>query len=514
MGKLGGGKSKKSSKGTAKESYREAVDGLKATAGSDWNGPAHPPERIDKAIDSTQGLNTDSLRESAEKLLRGGRPGGLLSKIGIKGIGSGLAGVIGGMILENLLEKFWEWIKGDEDTAALNETTKEAAKSIDDVEKHADDAVENMCSETKSQVQSLCAALSATDKTKQPERYRSLLCAADSLINQCGSSVLGLTKGRDECVGELYDVVLQHGAEVCGKELSDMPAACENVAPCPTEPACVPTPPTTEPPSIPGSSAPTAPAASQTAPAPPPSPAPAPAPSPAAQERAPEPVPAKVATPPEKPTPEAPAMGCGCKETATESRVDTSAKHCSCHETTSVEKVEQCVSAAELKTETAQATTIEKTAESCLSGTDTVLQQTEECTSSQSDIVCTAVGIGLVIAVIGAFITAAEEFLALPDPVAPEPPAPEPAPAPPAPVAYEPPPPPKQVAPEPVVYEPPPPPKQVVPEAPAPVTQEPTAQEPVPPTEFEQAPVAPPPVETPPEQELVGAGQARKAGAW
>ncbi|WP_156193171.1 hypothetical protein [Corynebacterium kalinowskii] len=494
--KGGKGKGKgKGGKGTesAKNLYDEAVEALRNAAGGDWNGPAHPPERIHDALDSTKGIDTDALRDKTRDIANGGRPEGMKSKDILRKISLALAGLVGGLVAETVLEKAYEWWRSDRDSQEFGSEVTEGADKIDEAEDSTCAIAENLCSSTNSQVKQLCLLLGLIDKSENPDQYRDVLCAADSLVNECGNAVIGLAQDRDRCLSDIYNAIIQRGAEICGEKVSDIPAACD----APTAPAGVSTPPAASPATPPATPCASEPASA--APVVPASAPPAPIKSvlePASACDKPEPVktvPA-AATPPEAKQPDLKLPGVKQPE------VELPERQAPCPEPehkceTSAQDVEPT------KVEPAESECVEEAPK-------------PECPESGGSSIASVLGIGIAIAVIGALVMAAEEFLSAP----PEPPVPEPAPNPvpePEPAAAEPPPPPKQNVPEPPpppkqnVPEPPPPPKQNVPEPPPPPKQ--NVPEPPPAPAPEPAPIPEP---AHPEKELVGSGIARKAGAW
>lgn len=472
MGKLkGGGKGSKKPKDSkaadkAKDLYTEAVDALAAAAGGDWLGPAHTPEQVKDALESTQGMNTDALREKKDDIARGGRPTNIKNKGLMKKIATALAGAVGGLIADQLLEKAYEWWRSDEQSQTYGEQVSEGADSIDAAEDLACEQAKDMCDQTKQQVERLAALLGTIDKTEFPDQYQGVLESADSLINQCGSSVVALAEDRDVCISEIFNQLIKAGSDICGEPVSEVPLAC-------TQPCATPPPP--PPPVCPPQSAPPAPQPTASIPAAAPPPAPpaqavpetpvmtgtpepvAPAPTavpPASTSAAPPPVaPASLTPPcppdkpmvPSLPTPEAPA------------------------EKPMPEPVTK--PAAQDEPPVKETKPEPPTPQPCEEDEPMVAEKCNDpCADTATSSLTAIFGIGVAVAIIGAIISAAEEFL-----VPPEAPAPAP----------EPPPPPKENVPE-----PPPPPKESVPEPP------------------------PPPKESVPEQELVSSGVARKAGAW
>ncbi|MFV8394708.1 hypothetical protein [Corynebacterium hindlerae] len=440
----------------AQRLYDEAVEALRVAAGADWNGPAHSSDKVAEALNSTEGIDTNELRQKQTDITSGGRATGVKNGRVLPQIGVMLVGIIGGAIAETLISKAWDWIASDEKAEEFGEDTTKAADRLDDVEKTTGECAEKLCSETKSTVSQLCSLLRMINKEKHPEEYRAVLSAADSLINQCGSGVMGLAAERDTCVSDIYNQLIQRGSEICGEEIQPIPLACEQPVECPPAPPCDVAP----------ASAPPAPAPA--GPAPSPAPATTPAAAPPATPPAPEvshaPAPAPVAPPVQPATVEPPVEKLPEKipelvpEPKTPAPVQPSAVE--------PPAVKDCETPADVPEEPAD----------CESEADTA-----ECDSSP---LAAVLGIGIMVAIIGVIITALEECVAAPEPEAP------PAAEPPPPVAEEPPPPPKQ-------HVPPPPPKQHVPPPPA-------APEP-------RVVAEPPPA---PEPELASSGVARKAGAW
>ncbi|MEJ5997547.1 hypothetical protein [Corynebacterium sp. H130] len=450
----------------AKELYRDAVDALSSVAGGDWLGPKHSPEKVADALDSTKGINTDGLRKTSKDIADSGRPTSLKEKGLFEKASTALLGVVGGFIADQLLEKAWEWWRSDEKSQEFGKDVSDAADNIDSAQEDAGEQAREMCSKTKDEVDGLAALLAIIDKTEFPAQYQAVLEAADRLINECGSGVIDLASARDDCVCAHYDCLIERGTEICEEPVSELPKACQTTPQC-VEPAPAPQCPPASPPPTVGPPAP--------APAPPPAPAPTPPPQPApGTPQAPVPVePATKECPPEKPAPPAP------KECPPEKPDVPAPKKCPPEkppvtEPVTVEPEKPC------EDKDFEIIGEAKPAEDCSSG------------------IVTIIGIGVAIAIIGALITAAEEFLTPPEVPAPEPP-PEPTPV-------EPPPPPKQVVPEPSPVEPPPPPKQGIAAA-APV-EAPVAQPVVDTAPVEEAPLEEPPAEP------VGSGVARKAGAW
>ncbi|MEJ6012727.1 hypothetical protein WG936_02555 [Corynebacterium sp. H127] len=476
----------KKKKGTdaAASLYDDAVEALRNAAGGDWKGPAQPPEQVKDAIESTKGLDTDVLRESADDLVGGGKPDSIKGKGLLKQLGGMLMGVISGLIIDEIWSKAQEWFENDEQNTELSNSVSEAAESIDKVTAESSQANEMVCDSTKSQIQQLCALLATIDKTKFPDEYEGVLRSADGLINECASSVVGISNDRDRCIADIFNQILECGAQICNTECTPLPAACDAPPAAPPAQECESTP-----------AMPTAPATSTgggggAAPAPTPAPTPS-SPAPAPVEPSPQPAP-----PVTKPVTQ------GCPEEPVKKPAPPVTKPVTqdCPEEP-VKKPAPPVT--KPVTQDCPEEPVKKPAvDACPEEPESECEDKPEDTCESSDAMSglTAVlGIGVVVAVIGAIVVAAEEFLQVPEPPVPEP-APEP--APPAPV--EPPPPPKQNVPE-----PPPPPKQNVPEPPPPPKQ--NVPEPPPPPE--------PAPEPAPAPELVGSGvgstgQARKVGAW
>ncbi|QMV86088.1 hypothetical protein HW450_05065 [Corynebacterium hindlerae] len=461
----------------AQRLYDEAIESLRVAAGADWNGPAHSSDKVAEALNSTAGIDTNELRKKQTDITSGGRATGVKNGRVLPQIGAMLVGIIGGAITETLISKAWDWIASDEKAEEFGEDTTKAADRLDDVEKTTGECAEKLCSETKSTVSQLCSLLRMINKEKHPREYRAVLSAADSLINQCGSGVIGIAAERDTCVSDIYNQLIQRGSEICGEDIQPVPLACEQPVECPPAPPCDVAPASAPP-------AP-APAPAPAGPAPGPAPATTPAATPPAPPTAPEVSPAPTAPPVQPATVEPPVekLPEPTFEPKTPAPVEPSAVE--------PPAVKDCEAPADVPEEPAD----------CETETDT-----PECDSSPLSAV---LGIGIMVAIIGVIITALEECVAAPEPEAP------PAAEPPPPVAEEPPPPPKQhVPPPPVAEEPPPPPKQHVP--PPPVAEEPPPppkQHVPPPPVAEEPPVVaePPPA---PEPELASSGVARKAGAW
>lgn len=212
MGKIRPGKDN----GAVKQMYEEAVEKLKEVAGGDWAGPAHPPERVEDALDSTKGLDTDTLRKKARDLADAGRPVAIKAKGILEESGKFLLGFIGGQIADHLVEKVLEWWRSDEKTQEYRDQVKECADRVDDAEQTTCEQAEKMCTSTNEQITALCQVLRSIDRDKEPELYCEVLSSADALINECGGAVIDLARERDRCISDCYNIIIQCGAQICG----------------------------------------------------------------------------------------------------------------------------------------------------------------------------------------------------------------------------------------------------------------------------------------------------------
>ena len=194
-------------------SYGSAVSQLQAASRGTYPGPSVPERVLEKAYETILGLDTGQLRSGGRLAAGESETGGLLGWL--KPIGRVFGGVAGGMIVNELVERVWDWVDNRNEAEEVAEAADRAADAIDTTIRESDDGVNAILDQLAGIIAQISSHLSSLDPTDHPEAFIATVQAGAEIINDAATMILGLCGDRDRAIESCYGALIEHGRRVC-----------------------------------------------------------------------------------------------------------------------------------------------------------------------------------------------------------------------------------------------------------------------------------------------------------
>ncbi|VEH80506.1 Zinc metalloprotease [Corynebacterium kutscheri] len=210
----------------ALEHVRQAVSMLVDASDGHYLGPGSGLAELDNLLRSTQGLDSEAIRDAARKSRGKSALDWLFSIFTSTGKGI-LGGLFGGLLSEwitGLLGHAKDFLSGSDET---EEDTSKATKGIEEIEIMIDDSSINLAKQLVEIIGDIAELLKSIDKEKFPEEFSQLVTAGAKLIQELMSILAGLGKDRDEALGSCFSLLCENTEKRCECPEPSVPAACE-----------------------------------------------------------------------------------------------------------------------------------------------------------------------------------------------------------------------------------------------------------------------------------------------